>query len=352
MDVVRLAQIVKRRWRIVVPILLVGVTATFMVASSIPSDYSSTLSLLVVNQSPDTPEITAEVLGASMQDEASVAGVKMGADEAYLVTAGNDDIIRVSATARSRAAAARLSNTILDRLAPTLERRRSEFGLTGDGPTLQILSRAGQLSATPVVDGYQAVSSARLIPQPTGDGPGGLSKLLAAAMATGQTAAETQSAGGSASYEMAAAKDLPLVTATIKGQSAAAVTTTATALTASAGRRLTELLALADQPPGSAIVKPLGPPAPPQEDSKGIFRALVALLALTAAVAVVAAMLLESLIEHRHRARLPATRRTPPSGSAADSGAGHRAADLARTGPTRPPSPVLVSGAPAASQDE
>jgi Chain length determinant protein len=351
-DVVRLAQIVKRRWRIVVPILLVGVAATFMVASTIPPDYSSTLSLLVVNQSSDTPDVSAEVLAASMQDQAAVRGLRIGADEAYRVTAGNGDIIEVAATASSRSAAARLSSSVLDRLAPTLQRRRSEFALSGDGPTLQILSRAAPSSATPVTDGYQAVSSARLVPQPTGDGPSGVSKLLAAAMATGQTAAETQSAGGSASYEMAAAKDLPLVTATIKGQSAAAVMATATALTASAAKRLTELLALADQPPGSATVKPLGPPAQPQEDSKGIFRALVALLALTAAVAVVAAMLTESLFEHRDRARLLVTRRTPPNGPESESGAGHRAADLTRTAPTHPPSPVLVSGARAAGQDE
>jgi hypothetical protein len=351
-DVVRLAQILKRRWRIVTPILLVGVAATFMTASSIPPAYSSTLSLLVVKQSADTPDVTAEVLAASMQDEASVRGVRLGAGEAYLVTAGNGDIIRVSATASSRTAAARLSSSILDRLEPTLQRRRSEFGLTGDGPTLQLLSRAGPSSATPVEEGYQAVSSARLIPQPTGDGQSGLSKLLAAAMATGQTAGEVQSAGGSATYEMAASKDLPLVTATITGQSPAAVTGTATALSASATRRLTELLALAGEPRGSATVKPLGPPAAPQEDSKGIFRALVALLALTAGVAVAAAVLMESRSEHRRQARLAGTRRTRSEDAVPDPGAGHRAADLARPTPTRPSSHVLVRGVPVASQDE
>jgi hypothetical protein len=351
-DVVRLAQILKRRWRIVVPILLVGVAATFMTAATIPPDYSSTLSLLVVNQSSDTPDVSAEVLAASMQDGASVRGLRIGADEAYRVTAGSGDIIEVAATASSRTAAARLSSSVLDRLAPTLQRRRSEFALNGDGPTLQILSRAAPSSATPVTDGYQAVSSARLVPQPTGDGSSGLSKLLAAAMATGQTAVEIQSGGGSASYQMTAAKDLPLVTATITGQSPAEVTQTATALTASAARRLTELLALADQPSGSATVKPLGPPAQPQEDSKGIFRALVALLAVTAGVAVAAAMLMESLSEHRRRARLLGTRGPRPKDAVLDSGAGHRASESSRPTQTRPPSHVLVRGLPAASQDE
>jgi hypothetical protein len=106
---------------------------------------------------------------------------------------------------------------------------------------------------------------------------------------------------------------------------------------------------MAGQPSGSATVKPLGPPAQPEEDSKGIFRALVALMAVTAGVAVVAAMLMESLSEHRRRARLVGPR---PRDAVLEPGAGHRAADVARPTPTHPPSHVLVSGVPTASQDE
>jgi hypothetical protein len=351
-DVVKLAQIVMRRWRIVVPLLVLGVAVAFLTASRIPADYSTTFSLLVVNQNTDVPEVTPAVLAASMQDPSSVRGVKIGASESYSVSAGDDDIIRVSATASSRAAAARLSNDVLDHLAPTLESQRRELHLTGDGPTLQILSRAGQGSATPAVVGYEAVSSARLVPPPGASAVTGLSKLLAAAMATGQTAVEIQAEGGSTTYQMTAAKDLPLVTATIKGQSPDAVTATATALTVSAQPRLAELLDLSDQSPGTATVKPLGPPAQPQQDSKGIFRALVALLALTAAVAVVAAMLIESLYEHRDRTRRPARRELPSNGSAVGSRTIHDAGDTALHPPSQTPSNVLVRGIPAASQDQ
>lgn len=305
MDIVRVLQIVARRWLIVVPVCLVGVAATVVVAASIPPEYSATGSVIVVDQGSGTGPITASVLAEAVQDGETKAAIAAGgAGGDYQVAAGEEGILRVVATSEDEESAVATANAVLDRLDSTLQQRRAEIGVPGGGAGVEILSRPATATQAAFVGDFQAVGSARLLlseePAFSGDRA---SRLLGQVLAGDEVRQRIADSGGSAAYEIATSRDLPTVTVSATGTERAGVIDTVDAVMAAAEDELVALFALSGQDTSSVVAKPLNSPQEASADTRGIFRSVIALLALTAAVGIAVAFAMESLAEHRAEKR-------------------------------------------------
>lgn len=299
MDLIKLFLLVARRWYVVVPLLILGTAASLLVVRGISPEYSATGLMVVVDQSA-AGQISAGALAEATQDGETQAQVTRGKPgSSYRITASQDGILRVQADADKAGDAVAVINAVLKTFAPTAERLSA-------GAQIEILNRPTAARLGP--DGYEAEGAARLLG--VGDEGAGFtgrtsSSLLSQLLSDG--AVYSAAVVGDTTYEVTTSRDLPTISILATGTSERAVIATVRNVVAAADGQLDELARLTDSAASNTAARPVSLPTQATEETKGIFRSLVALLALTAAIAIAAALAIESLAEAKtaqHRPRI------------------------------------------------
>lgn len=292
MDLIKLMLVVLRRWYVVLPLLIVGTLLSLLVARGIPPEYSATGLIVVVDGAAETGGVTTGALAETVQDGDTRQEILRGEDSTYRVTPEPDGILRVTATASTSAEAIRVATTVLDQLTPAA----SELS---PGANVQILNRPN--AAESDESGFRAQGSARLLGVNDEEAGGfngrAASSLLSQLLAGG--AVYSEATVGDSEYEVVASRDLPTIAVNATGTDDREVLATIQNVFNLANPQLDELARLTGAQSSTAEARPLRVPTSAEEETKGAFRSLVALLALTAAIAVGAALLIESYLERR-----------------------------------------------------
>lgn len=351
MDVIRVFQVVLRRWKLVLPILVLGLGITAVVATQIPDEYTTEGSVIVVDSAAAATGISTAVIAEAVQDSAIRTQVAQAAGSGrYTVTAADGGILRVTAPASTAELASTTVNAVLDQLQPVVAARAQAAGQAGPAPTIEILNRPTPDSAEAQDEVLVASGSARLV---TGEATllsgERASRLLAQAVSSGAVRAEVVAAGGVADYTVTTSKNLPTLSISATGTDRDAVASTVALVVARAGAELDRLAEVAGQRAGAVAVQPLGEPGGVAVDTTGVFRSVLALIALTGGIAIAAAFLAESLAERRRsegsRESAPKPRRAVrPAKRPAPAPKERDGAVPARPGPTVPPLPARTEG--------
>lgn len=287
MDLIKVVVVLLRRWYVVIPILVIGTGASFVIARGIPPEYTAT-GLIIVVDSTSNGGVSASALAESVQDGDTMADVTGGGAATYRVGASGDGILRVVADAETAQEAVRVANEVLKRLQPTAD-------TLAPGATIDVLNEPAEATGGP--DGFRATGAARLL----GTGPEGgfsgraASTLLSQLLAGGDV--YSNATAGETEYEVFPSRELPTISIKATGTNERDVITTIQNVFNASNGTLDEVAQIAGFNAAAAEARPLSQPAGAEKETKGIFRSLLALLALTGALAVGCALALEAWLQ-------------------------------------------------------
>lgn len=310
MDALSTLQVVIRRWRVVVPVLLGTALIAVALVLSVASEYTSTMSLIVVSDERPAAglAVDARILAEAVQDgqvRRKVATV--GGSSNYFAEAMTEDIVRITAEADSEKAAVATVSAALDQLTPLLDAQYERRDIAeGQRSTIDAVNRprsARTIGGQGGGSAFRAEGSATLVLQSAADDgsqslTGGAAYLLLwETMQSPGFLSAVHEAGGSAPFEITTVptneSPAPLrVTAT--GTDPDTVLATLDTVIVEANRELQRFSELIDEE-GAAVrrAEVLVPASEPLLASRGLIRSLAVIVFLGVALATGLALLVE-----------------------------------------------------------
>lgn len=305
MDIIRIFQVLARRWAVAVPVVLIGLAVAGYAYVSIPDKYTVEGKLRVTQKDAGANQVTPALIAQAVQDAEVKARVKAasgGAEPVYVVTPGSESILTVQATAANATNAVAVVNAVLAEIEPTVKARLGE-----DAPEDTIVDTLNRPSVDAVVSVdprsrlVRAEGSVRLLGLGAESGmkPGAVMNILAASLDSDATIDEVVSKGGSKVYEVTLPERAPAMVVSIAAEDPAVAAKTAQILEEIANPKMKELLAESGIKTTNLHVTKFGEFSDPQKDSSGLLKSVVALVVVTFALGAAVAYAAEAIAEYR-----------------------------------------------------
>lgn len=302
MDLLRMFQVLGRRWFIAVPVLLIGAYLTNMVAKDLPPQYRTAGSFIVVDAADGSGSIKSEVIARAVQDaEISDRIAREQGSGSYVVTVEKGNMV-ITASSRFEANPSKIANAVLEEIKAVIVKRREAAGSpvqTAEEAGFEQLNRAGASSAwNQARKMYEATASARM-QAGTEDAIGinSAKTMILNELDGSRVRNSIARQGGLDDYKVEAVKDTTTITYIIANSDKAKVKKTAQLLMDAAPLELTRLQKASGRSQNNLTVNRLGGESEPIEDTKGILRSVIGLIAVTLVAAVLLSFIAESIAE-------------------------------------------------------
>lgn len=305
MDIIRIFQVLARRWAVAVPVVLVGLAIAGYAYVSIPDKYTVEGKLRVTQKDAGANQVTPALVAQAVQDAEVKARVKSasgGAEPVYVVTPGSESILTVQATAANATNAVAVVNAVLAEIEPTVKARLGDDAPEGTlVDTLNRPSVDAVVSVDPRSRLVRAEGSVRLLGLGTDSGmkAGTVMNILAASLSSDATVDEVVAQGGSKVYEVTLPERAPAMVVSIAAEDPAVATKTAQILEELANPKMKEILADSGIKTTNFHVTKFGDFSDPQKDSSGLLKSVVALVVVTFALGAAVAYAAEAIAEYR-----------------------------------------------------
>lgn len=302
MDLLRMFQVLGRRWFIAVPVILIGAYLTNMVAKDLPPQYRTAGSFIVVDAADASGSIKSEVIARAVQDaEISDRIAKEQGTGSYVVTVEKGNMV-ITASSRFQANPPKIANAVLEEIKNVIIARRAASGspvTTAEEAGFEQLNRAGASAAwNQGRKLYEATASARM-QAGTEDAIGinSAKTMILNELDGSRVRNSIARQGGLDDYKVEAVKDTTTITYIIANSDKAKVTKTAELLLDAAPLELKRLQEASGRSQNNLTVNRLGGVSEPIEDTKGILRSVIGLIAVTLVAAVLLSFIAESIAE-------------------------------------------------------
>lgn len=303
MDALAALQIVLRRWKIVVPILILTAVAAVVVVRSIPDQYAAYGSAVVIDVPEDTAgQFSASYLAEALEDGKIRKRVRQeGGSGDYYVDALTNDIVQIGVETSQEAVAVRTVSHVLDEIEPTLNDQYEASDVPNeDRAVVKVLSRPQGGQPSPDGGGYLAEGSAQIIHDGGSLGEqaalsaGTAYSLLAEVLRSEPVIERLREEGLTSTYTVDQASDSATLRITAEGTDGQNVLDTVYGVMDVAREELAGLAALVGEegsPP--LVIQPLVEPTQPAVQSRGVLRSLAVIVFLGVVLAVGVAVLVE-----------------------------------------------------------
>lgn len=302
MDLLRMFQVLGRRWFIAVPVILIGSYLTHMVAKDMPPQYKTAGSLIVVDAASGPGSIEPAVIARLVQDaEISDRVMAEQGQGSYRVEVEKGNLV-ITASSTLKSTPPKIANAVLEEIKNVIVKRREAAGApvkNAEEAGFEQLNRAG--SSSTWNQGrklYEATASARM--------------QAGTEDAIGMTAAKTTvyneldgsrvrnaiaRDGGLDDYKIEQVQNTTTITFMIANSDKDKVKKTAELLVKAAPEELTRLQKATGRSQTNLTINRLGGASEPVQDNKGIIRSVIGLIAVTLVAAVLLSFIAESIAE-------------------------------------------------------
>lgn len=303
MDAVDTINIIRRRKRVVIPLLVLTGLLLALAVSMIPPGYSARGSVLVQDSIASSSPVTPALFAESLQDQSAKAKIReSGATGTYTIDSV-DDLLRVRARGATAESAVETANAVLQSMGAQMELREEEADVD---PALRSQISVLNAPLDAVFNGteYEATGAAQVVRANAGSAPIAaetLREALVEVLSSADVAESIADDGGTAAYEFAWQNGSPLLGIEATGSDEETTVRTVELLVEAAGVEAAKLAAASGQTATGPLTQDLVVPASASIDRKGPLRSIAAILIVGLGLSISAAIAVDAYSEWRRR---------------------------------------------------